>query len=141
MAERRPDDRGPGRVLVAVYAVFVLAAGSRAAVQISTKFSDAPLAYVLSALAAVVYVAATIALASRGPRAHRAAVACCSFELFGVLAVGTYSLLDRSAFPDATVWSDYGMGYLFIPLVLPVLGLLYLRSRGRPQTARGRAGA
>ena len=94
----------------------------------------------LSALAAVVYVAATIALASRGPRAHRAAVACCSFELFGVLAVGTYSLLDRSAFPDATVWSDYGMGYLFIPLVLPVLGLLYLRGRGRAQTARGRAG-
>ncbi|HSP38402.1 MAG TPA: hypothetical protein VLR26_11675 [Frankiaceae bacterium] len=135
------NDRGPGRALVAVYAVFVLAAGSRAAVQISTKFSDAPTAYVLSALAAVVYVAATIALASRGPRAHRAAVACCSFELFGVLAVGTYSLLDSSAFPDATVWSDYGMGYLFIPLVLPVLGLLYLHRYGNPRTARGRAGA
>jgi hypothetical protein len=141
VARRRKEDRGPGRVLVAVYAVFVLAAGSRAAVQIATKFSDAPLAYVLSALSAVVYLAATIALASSGPRAHRAAIACCSFELFGVLAIGTYSLVDSSAFPDATVWSDYGMGYLFIPLVLPVLGLLYLRGSGRPRTARGRAGA
>jgi hypothetical protein len=129
------DERGPGRVLVAIYAVFVLAAGSRAAVQISTKFSDAPVAYLLTALAAVVYVAATVALAGRGPRAHRAAVACCTFELAGVLVVGTYSLLDRAAFPDATVWSDYGQGYGFVPLVLPVLGLLYLRSR------RSRAGA
>jgi cytochrome bd-type quinol oxidase subunit 2 len=129
-----PTDRGPGRVLVAVYAVFVLAAGSRAAVQISTKFSDAPLAYLLSALAAVVYVVATVSLARRGRRAHRVAVACCSFELAGVLAVGTFSLLDRSAFPDATVWSGYGEGYGFVPLVLPVLGLLFLRSR------RGRAG-
>jgi len=127
-------DKGPGRVLVAVYAVFVLAAGSRAAVQISTKFSDAPVAYLLSALAAVVYVVATISLARSGPRAHRVAVACLTFELAGVLVVGTYSLVDRAAFPDATVWSDYGMGYLFIPLVLPVIGLYYLRTR------RGRAG-
>jgi drug/metabolite transporter (DMT)-like permease len=128
------QNQGPGRVLVAVYAVFVLAAGSRAAVQISTKFSDAPTAYLLSALAAVVYVVATVSLARSGPRAHRVAVACLSFELAGVLVVGTYSLLDQAAFPDATVWSDYGMGYLFIPVVLPVIGLYYLRTR------RGRAG-
>jgi hypothetical protein len=125
-------------VLVAIYAVFVLTAGSRAAVQISTKFSVAPVAYLLSALAAVVYVVATVALARRGPGAHRAAVACCAFELAGVLAVGTYSLLDRAAFPDATVWSGYGQGYGFVPLVLPVLGLLYLRS---PQSRQSRAGA
>jgi hypothetical protein len=123
--------------------VFVLAAGSRAAVQISTKFSDAPIAYTLSAVSAVVYLAATIALARRGARAHRAAVACLSFELFGVLAVGTWSVLDPHDFPDATVWSDYGIGYVFIPLVLPVLGLLYLRRQAdaSPRTRNGRAGA
>jgi hypothetical protein len=46
-----------------------------------------------------------------------------------VLTVGTLSLADRAAFPDATVWSVYGRGYGFIPLALPVLGLLFLRQQ------------
>ncbi len=125
---------GPGRVLIAVYGVFALAATSRSAVQVATRFDQAPLAYLLSALAAVVYLVATAGLA-RGRR--RTAVAACAFELVGVLAVGTLSLADPAAFPDETVWSGYGRGYLFIPLVLPVVGLLWLRRRA----ATGRAGA
>ena len=119
--------QGPGRVLVAVYGVFALAAGARAAVQIALQFDEAPLAYLLSALAAVVYVVATVGLARGGRGGRRTAVLACSVELAGVLVVGTLSLLDRAAFPDATVWSGYGSGYGFIPLVLPVLGLLWLR--------------
>ena len=41
---------GPGRVLIAIYALFALAASARAGVQIATKFDNAPVAYVLSAL-------------------------------------------------------------------------------------------
>jgi hypothetical protein len=120
----RPLSRGPGRVLIGVYGLFALAASARAGVQIATKFHEAPLAYLLSAAAAVVYIVATVALA----RSDRTlALFCCSFELTGVLVVGTFSLLDRAAFPDATVWSLYGIGYGFVPLVLPVLGLLWLR--------------
>ena len=118
---------GPGRVLVAVYGTFALAAGARAAVQLATRFSEAPVAYLLSALAAVVYVVATIALIRPGRRAHQVAVAACSVELVGVLVIGTLSLALPADFPDATVWSVYGRGYLFIPLVLPILGLLWLR--------------
>jgi hypothetical protein len=118
---------GPGRLLVAVYALFALAAGSRAAVQLSTKFDEAPLAYLLSALAAIVYVVATLALARRGGRWRRIALATCSFELVGVLVVGTLSLFAKDDFPDATVWSVYGRGYGFIPLVLPMIGLYWLR--------------
>lgn len=121
---------GPGRVLVAVYGVFALAAGARAAVQLSTRFAQAPVAYLLSALAAAVYLVATVALA-RGSR--RTALVACSVELAGVLVVGTLSLADPAAFPDETVWSAYGRGYLFIPLVLPVLGLLWLRRRPAPR--------
>ena len=133
VATARPAGRtsGPGRLLVAVYALFALAAGSRAAVQISTKFHDAPLAYVLSALAAVVYVVATLALARKGDQWRRVALATCSFELVGVIAVGTLSLFDGGDFPDATVWSDYGAGYGFIPLVLPMIGLYWLRRTSR----------
>ena len=129
--EDRPGTaHGPGRVLVAVYGVFALAAGARAAVQLSTRFAEAPVAYLLSALAAVVYVVATVALARRG---RRVALVAISVELVGVLVVGTLSLVDRAAFPDETVWSAYGRGYLFIPLVLPVVGLLYLRRTARTQ--------
>ncbi|MGI5163329.1 hypothetical protein ACQEU3_03130 [Spirillospora sp. CA-253888] len=117
---------GPGRMLVAVYAIFALAAGARAGVQIATRFDEAPVAYALSALAAVVYVLATVALAMGGRTSRRVAVAACSVELAGVLIVGTLSLADRAAFPDATVWSSYGRGYGFVPLVLPVIGLWWL---------------
>jgi cytochrome bd-type quinol oxidase subunit 2 len=123
-AERHAAAGGPGRVLVAVYGVFALAAGARAAVQLSTRFAEAPVAYLLSALAAAVYVVATVALARGG---RRTALVAITAELVGVLVVGTLSLLDPAAFPDETVWSAYGRGYLFIPLVLPVAGLLWLR--------------
>ena len=122
--ERPAAAGGPGRALVAVYGVFALAAGARAVVQLSTRFAEAPVAYLLSALAAAVYVVATVALARGG---RRTALIAISVELVGVLVVGTLSLLEPAAFPDETVWSAYGRGYLFIPLVLPVLGLLFLR--------------
>ncbi|HEU5026870.1 hypothetical protein ABT299_10470 [Spirillospora sp. NPDC000708] len=124
-------------MLVAVYAIFALAAGARAGVQIGTKFSDAPLAYSLSAFAAAVYVLATVALARGGRTSFRVAVTACSVELAGVLAIGTLSLVDRAAFPDATVWSGYGEGYGFVPLVLPVVGLLWLRRTARRARAGG----
>ncbi|EOD57170.1 hypothetical protein [Amycolatopsis vancoresmycina] len=114
-------------MLVAVYAIFALAATSRAGVQISTKFHEAPLAYLLSAFAAAVYIVATIALARRGDGWWRVALAACSIELLGVLTIGTLSLVDAAAFRHPTVWSVYGEGYLFIPLVLPVIGLYWLR--------------
>lgn len=120
----RSTAAGPGRVLVAVYGVFALAATARAGVQIAQKFDEAPLAYLLSALAGVVYVVATLALARDWRRVAWVAVA---VELVGVLAVGTLSVLDAGDFPDETVWSGYGQGYGYVPLVLPFLGLAWLR--------------
>lgn len=127
MAEAGARRSGPGRVLIAVYGVFALAASARAGVQIATKFHEAPVAYLLSAFAAVVYILATVMLARSGRTSYRVAVASCTVEFVGVLAVGTYSLTDRAAFPDPTVWSGFGSGYGFVPVVLPVLGLLWLR--------------
>ncbi|MBA0050756.1 hypothetical protein E0L36_07555 [Streptomyces sp. AJS327] len=122
---------GPGKLLVTLYGIFTVGAASRSLVQLTTRFDEAPLAYVLSAIAALVYAFITLALVRGGEGARRAALACCCVELLGVLAVGTWTLLDPSAFPDATVWSDYGMGYLFIPVLLPVTGLLWLRGGRR----------
>jgi hypothetical protein len=128
---------GPGRLLVAIYALFALSASARAGVQIATKFGHAPAAYSLSAFAAVIYILATVTLAVGSPAARRIAILSCSVELVGVLAVGTWSLADPATFPDATVWSSYGSGYGFVPLVLPVFGLLWLRRwTRRPGTRR-----
>ena len=118
---------GPGRLLVAVYGLFALSASARAVVQIATKFSHAPVAYLLSAFAGAVYIIATATLTSGSLTARRIAVVSCSVELAGVLGVGTWSLADPAAFPDATVWSGFGSGYGYVPLVLPVFGLLWLR--------------
>jgi cytochrome bd-type quinol oxidase subunit 2 len=131
----RKTNSGAGRVLVAVYGIFALAATARASVQLLTKFEQAPLAYLLSALAGVIYIVATITLA-RGTRAsRRLALIAIIIELVGVVSVGTLSVLYPEAFPRATVWSSYGIGYGFVPLVLPIVGLAWLW-RTRPVNPR-----
>lgn len=119
-------------MLIAVYLLFAIAATSRAGYQLITKFSDAPLAYLLSAVAAVIYIVATVGLARADRIGRRVAIACCLIELVGVLTVGAVSLLVPEAFPDDTVWSGFGEGYGYVPLVLPVIGLLWLR-RSHPK--------
>lgn len=119
-------------MLVAVYGIFALAAGARSAVQLGSKFHEAPLAYLLSAFAAVVYVVATVSLARGGTTSRRVALVAISTELAGVLLVGTASVVHSSSFPDATVWSGYGSGYGFVPLVLPFFGLWWLRRTSGP---------
>jgi hypothetical protein len=127
MADPAATKHGPGRILIAVYGVFALAATARAGVQIATKFGDAPLAYLLSAVAAVIYCAATFALAKATVVSRKVATAAIAIELAGVIAIGAFSYAVPDDFPDATVWSHFGQGYGFVPLVLPVLGLLWLR--------------
>ncbi|HWN31930.1 MAG TPA: hypothetical protein VNP03_04265 [Pseudonocardia sp.] len=135
---RRATATGPGRVLIAVYAIFALSATARAGVQLATKFHEAPLAYLLSAFSGVVYILATVGLARTGPSARRLAWTAVTIELVGVLVVGSLSVFDRVAFPSATVWSGYGAGYGWVPLVLPLLGLFWLYRTGRngPEKAR-----
>lgn len=118
--------RGWGRVLVAVYGVFALAATGRSSLQLVTQADEAPVAYALSALAAVVYLVATVALARPSQRSRRIAWAAVSVELAGVLAVGALTLVEPSLFPDDTVWSGFGAGYGYVPLVLPFAGIAWL---------------
>lgn len=121
---------GFGRVVVAVYAVFALSASARSLYQLATKASEAPVAYALSAVAGVVYILATFALATNRRALAAAAI---GFELVGVIAVGLLTVVDAGLFPDATVWSDFGAGYGFVPLALPFIGLTWvLRQRRLP---------
>ena len=130
--------RGLGRVLVIVYALLAIAATGRSVFQLIDDFDNAPLAYTLSALAGLIYIVATIALIAPGDVWYRIAVITISFELIGVLVVGTLSVFDPVLFPAKTVWSFYGRGYAFVPLVLPILGLIWLRLQ-RPSKAENAA--
>jgi len=122
-----PTGQGFGRVLVAVYGIFALAATSRSAVQIATELSRAPLAYLLSAFAAIVYIVATVSLARGDVTSRRLAAVAISIELVGVLIVGVASERFPSVFQHPTVWTGFGSGYGFVPLVLPFVGLWWLR--------------
>jgi len=124
----KTQNRGVGTLVIAIYGVFALSASVRAGYQLLRKYEEAPLAYWLSLVAAVVYIVATFALA-RGnfALANKTLI----FELAGVLIIGTLSLTVPSLFAHPSVWSFYGMGYGFIPLLLPMFGLWWLRRMKR----------
>jgi len=128
---------GVGRVLIAVYGLLALAATGRSVFQLLDDFEKAPVAYSLSALAAVVYILATIALIMPGDRWYRIAVLTIGFEFVGVIVVGLLSIYDPVLFPAKTVWSLFGKGYGYVPLVLPIVGMiwLYLRRPGAVKAA------
>ncbi|QHC64858.1 hypothetical protein GSU69_12175 [Rathayibacter festucae] len=145
---RSARSRGIGSLLVVVYGILALAATGRSVFQIIDRFDEAPLAFSLSALSAVVYILATVALVAPGRIWQRIAFVTITFELVGVLVVGAISVLApqllglSSADPfgrQSTVWAAFGAGYLLIPLVLPVLGLWWLRVQGRRSTAGTKA--
>ena len=137
MDDASPDSastkHGPGRVLITVYAVLAIAATSRSLFELATKLSQAPIPYMLSTFAAVVYVVITVALVRDTPSWRRVAFAGMLVELVGVLVVGLWSVVHPDTFtntitgkPVHSVWFWFGLDYLLIPLVLPVLGLRFL---------------
>ncbi len=119
--------------LIAVYAVLCLAATGRSAFQISTKFAEAPLPYLISALSAVLYGLIAVAL-WRGWR--RVAIVGSAVELLGVVVVGTLGYLESTWWPDETVWTGYGSAYGWVPLALPLVALALLFRQNRAEAAQ-----
>ncbi len=120
---------GVGRLLIAVYAVFALSATARASYQLLREFDEAPVAYTLSRVSALTYILVTVALTKTGDKWAKIARFTVWFELFGVIAVGIASIALPSLFNHPSVWSGFGIGYGFLPLVLPILGLIWLARR------------
>ncbi len=123
---------GPRRVLIALYAVFALAATARGIVQIATTFDTAPLAYLLSLGSGVVYLAAALGLVTDRRWSRPLAWTAVCIEMTGVVVIGVASIIDTAAFPRDTVWSRFGAGYGYVPVILPVLGLMWLWQSRRP---------
>jgi hypothetical protein len=122
---------GIGRLLIAAYAVLALAATGRAGYELVAKFDQAPLSYSLSAASALIYIVATVALARPTIAWRRVAYAAVIIELTGVVVIGAASFIWPEFFTYdgkqvRTVWSYFGIAYGCVPLVLPVLGLIWL---------------
>ncbi|UYG16279.1 hypothetical protein BRM3_11760 [Brachybacterium huguangmaarense] len=129
-APARRGERGFATVLIALYGVLAFAATGRAVYEVAVKFGEAPLSYVLSLVSAVTYAVVTVLLVRRGGDS-RAALYVCLFELAGVLVVGTLTVAAPGLFHAHTVWSQFGVGYGFFPVLLPVVAISYLLWRRR----------
>jgi uncharacterized protein YjbJ (UPF0337 family) len=130
----------PRLALLVTYAILFLAAAGRSSYQLTTKVSEAPLPYWLSAVAAVIYGVITFALWRATAQWRTVALVGSSVELVGVLAVGTWGIVEPSIWPDETVWSGYGSGYGWVPLILPPLALWTL-IKARRATGTGAVSA
>jgi len=121
-----PRNRGIGMLIITAYGIFAISSFARALYQIVVHFEDSPVAYLLSAFAAAVYIVATVALAQRGHTAWLVALVAVLVEMAGVIGIGLWTVLDPELFNEATVWSHFGQGYGYIPLILPFVGLFWL---------------
>lgn len=121
-----PRNRGVGMLIITAYGIFAVSSFARALYQILTDFETSPIAYLLSAFAAAVYIVATVALANTSPRAWSVALTAVLIEMAGVIGIGLWTVLDPELFNRATVWSHFGSGYGYIPLILPFVGLFWL---------------
>ncbi len=128
-----PDEGGlsgfiaaAGVILAISYPVLAISTGFRAVYQLFFKEGVTNyLAPALTAVAALLYLIATVGFAIREKWAWRVSVVALVLELALVLLVGTLSFF----YPDVigrTVWRHYGADYAFFPLIQPILGLLWL---------------
>ena len=126
--EKHGSGRGIGNLVIALYGVFALSATVRAVYQLIRKFEQAPVAYSLSLLAGLIYLLATVCLVQKN---YRLAQATLLFELVGVISVGLLSIYEPGLFGHDSVWSYFGKGYGFIPLILPIFGFWWVRRSSR----------
>lgn len=118
--------RAIGQILAVSYPVLALSTGARATYQLCCKPGVTDyFAPSLSAVASLFYLLATIGFIVRRPWAWYLAVGLLAFETAGVLLVGSLSLL-RPGLIGHTAWTHFGQDYGFLPLLQPVLGLVWL---------------
>jgi hypothetical protein len=118
--------RAAGVILAISYPVLALSTGVRALYQLFFKEGvDYYLPALLSGLAAVLYLIATIGFVVRRKWAWRLSVGALLFETAMALLIGTLSFTH----PDLigrTVWRHFGADYGYFPLIQPLLGLAWL---------------
>ena len=135
-SEQTKVSRGASDVLSFFYALWAFSALGRSSWEYLFKQNVAT--YIpahLSTFVGVLYIFIIVGLRRRSPRWWWITMALLVVELAGVLIVGTIDVVWQP-FPYATVWSKYGIGYFFMPLILPFVGLAYMLKK-QTRTAYG----
>mgnify|MGYP007059438601 CR=1 FL=1 len=123
---RSPFIRRAGTVLAISYPVLALSTAFRSGYQLFLK--EVVVSYtgpILSGVAALCYLTATIGFAYRRRWAWWLSVLVLGFETLMTLIVGTLSIINPELV-GSTVWRLFGIDYGFFPLVQPLLGLAWL---------------
>ncbi len=120
--------RGASDALALFYGLWAVSALGRALYQYIVRRPPDLTPTHISAFVGALYLLIIIGLRRRSPRAWWATLALLGIELAGVLLVGTVDVVWRP-FPYASVWSGYGAGYFYMPLILPIAGLWWLLQR------------
>lgn len=118
-------DRGGTDVLIVVYGLWAVAALGRAIYQYMFRHTSNLVPTHLSAVAGGFYLLIILGLRRQTPAMWYVTIALLSLELACVLAVGVIDAVWHP-FAYATVWSGFGAGYLFVPLILPIAGLWWM---------------
>jgi len=115
-----------GYILAVSYPVLAISTGTRAVYQLFFKEGVTYyLPSILSGIAALSYLVATIGFAYRRRWTWWLSVSALGFETAMTLIVGVLSFTH----PDVighTVWRHFGADYGFFPLFQPILGLIWL---------------
>ena len=123
---RSPFIRRAGTILAISYPVLAISTGFRSGYQLFLK--EGVVNYtgpILSAVATLLYLTATVGFAYRRRWAWRLSVLVLVFETVMTLIVGTLSLINPELI-GSTVWRLFGIDYGFFPLLQPLLGLAWL---------------
>ncbi len=115
-----------GVILAVSYPVLALSTGVRAIYQLFFKPGEVyEVAAILSGIAALCYLTATIGFIVRKRWAWYLSVSVLGFETAMTLVIGTLSFIVPETI-GSTVWRHFGADYGFFPLIQPLLGLAWL---------------
>jgi hypothetical protein len=115
-----------GVILAISYPVLALSTGVRAIYQLFFKEGVTDyLPVILSAIAAICYLLATVGFTVRRRWAWQLSVGVLLFETAMTLIVGTLSFIYPEVIGN-TVWRHFGADYGYFPLIQPLLGLAWL---------------